>query len=297
MSSFSEDFGSVINGALEVSSAEDIAEHHTQPTVEEPVKDMQPDYKHRKALVTRIIKAVKSPFEDAIRKESELCQRPFEKELANLDKLLEESVLSRRSSLPSLHLRGGDRELIRASQTTRNGAVDSHYGNITDEDLSNEMDVDPIVVTQASADDQNHKHQRPTPDSIASTNGINDGSSKANRVIASSKKASKPFTSTEPPTPPMSSEGETQTLSCGGIPWYMEPFDPMGTTIYEERWTGRELVRGMSEDLSDMDEEELSGLNPLDEGASSSANCIAEEQAAKEKAKKRKAANARRRRW
>ena len=40
----------------------------------------------------------------------------------------------------------------------------------------------------------------------------------------------------------------------------MEPFDPRGTTVYEERWTGRDVARGMSEELSDMDEDELSGL-------------------------------------
>ena len=44
----------------------------------------------------------------------------------------------------------------------------------------------------------------------------------------------------------------------------MECFDPVGTTIEEERWKGRELVRGMSEALSDMDEEELSGLVEAD---------------------------------
>ena len=40
----------------------------------------------------------------------------------------------------------------------------------------------------------------------------------------------------------------------------MEPFDPAGTTVHEERWTGREVARGMSEELSDMDEEEVDGL-------------------------------------
>jgi NuA3 HAT complex component NTO1 len=48
------------------------------------------------------------------------------------------------------------------------------------------------------------------------------------------------------------------------MPWYMEPFDPVGTTVWEERWTGREVARGMSEELSDMDEEELDGLVEVD---------------------------------
>lgn len=64
-----------------------------------------------------------------------------------------------------------------------------------------------------------------------------------------------------PPTPPMSSEEDLLApLSQGGIPWYLEPFDPVGTSIQEERWTGREVVRGMSEELSEIDEDELKGL-------------------------------------
>jgi NuA3 HAT complex component NTO1 len=40
----------------------------------------------------------------------------------------------------------------------------------------------------------------------------------------------------------------------------MQPFDPLGTTIHEERWTGRDVMRGMSEELSELDEDELEGL-------------------------------------
>jgi NuA3 HAT complex component NTO1 len=32
------------------------------------------------------------------------------------------------------------------------------------------------------------------------------------------------------------------------------------TTIYEERWTGRDVLRGMSEELSELDEDELEDL-------------------------------------
>jgi NuA3 HAT complex component NTO1 len=74
-----------------------------------------------------------------------------------------------------------------------------------------------------------------------------------------------------PPTPPLSSaEDLLAPFSNGGIPWYMEPFDPVGTTICEERWTGREVVRSMSEELSELDDEELRGLVNEDmEGTSS----------------------------
>ncbi|KAJ5416408.1 Zinc finger PHD-type [Penicillium cf. griseofulvum] len=43
----------------------------------------------------------------------------------------------------------------------------------------------------------------------------------------------------------------------------MQPFDPVGTTVHEERWTGRDVMRGMSEELSELDEDELEGLKDL----------------------------------
>ncbi|KAE8149049.1 enhancer of polycomb-like-domain-containing protein [Aspergillus avenaceus] len=65
----------------------------------------------------------------------------------------------------------------------------------------------------------------------------------------------------EPLTPPASFKGDRQfPLAQGGIQWYMQPFDPIGTTIHEERWTGRDVMRGMSEELSELDEEELKDL-------------------------------------
>ena len=64
-----------------------------------------------------------------------------------------------------------------------------------------------------------------------------------------------------PLTPPPSFKGDQQhPLAQGGIQWYMQPFDPIGTTIHEERWTGRDVMRGMSEELSELDEDELKDL-------------------------------------
>ena len=62
------------------------------------------------------------------------------------------------------------------------------------------------------------------------------------------------------PTPILSEEDQQLPLAQGGIQWYMQPFDPIGTTIHEERWTGRDVMRGMSEELSELDEDELKDL-------------------------------------
>ena len=50
-------------------------------------------------------------------------------------------------------------------------------------------------------------------------------------------------------------------LSEGGLPWYLAGFELRGTSAVEERWTtGREALRSLSEELTDMDEEALRDL-------------------------------------
>lgn len=293
---FSEDYGSIINAALDLSPKDAPAQSYEQPPSKDSAKDPLPDYKYRKNLVSRIAKAVKAPFEDALRKESEMCQKSIENEFANLDRLLANSA-SRRVSFAGSQFGRGEAGHVQSGAFINEGSLDGHQVNgATEEDAPGDIDVDFAAIAHASAEESNPKGQRPTPESMPSTNGVNGVSEKVNGFRSASDQASEAIPTREPPTPPMSFEGDHQPLSCGGIPWYMDPFDPVGTTIQEERWTGRELVRGMSEDLSDMDEEELSGLLPVDaEDAPLLVNGVSAEQAAKVKAKRRKAARARRR--
>lgn len=51
------------------------------------------------------------------------------------------------------------------------------------------------------------------------------------------------------------------TLHDGGVLWYLNSFGLEGTSAVEEQWSsGRDAVRMLSEDLTDMDDEELDGL-------------------------------------
>ncbi len=67
-----------------------------------------------------------------------------------------------------------------------------------------------------------------------------------------------------PLTPPQSNgslgRGQTDVLSEGGLPWYLKGFELKGTTAVEEQWAGRDAVRSLSEELTDMDEEALKDL-------------------------------------
>lgn len=273
---FSEKFGDVLKAALDPPSTVDATEGQLLINGEVLTKDLIADHKAKKMLANRIVKAVKGPLEDAMRKESELLGRPHEKELRDLDRLLEASVRSRRDSRNGSQLGDVGGDPIQQRQSIRGGSSDENSANSSTQDASNlvDIEIDP-AITQTSHREQatasklaKHKghRQQPTPESMPPTNGAAgyDHTSNGNTdetIFHQIGRATPP----EPVTPPLSSGGHSQPLSQGGIPWYMECFDPVGTTIEEERWKGRELVRGMSEVLSDMDEEELSGLVEPDE--------------------------------
>lgn len=272
-------------------------------------KDLLHDHKMKKALAKRIIKAVQGSLEDAVRKESELLRKPFEKELRDLDLLLEKSIASRRDSINGSlvdDVAGTVPDVSELSLTSMNGV---------DEGINGHSDIDPALMRpyrqdmpamepiQTLADSkptkQSDNGHRPTPESMPSSNSFpaDDPTVNEQGGGAESLQQKKRARDAEPPTPPMSSEGDNQPTRNGGIPWYMETFDPVGTTIQEERWTGRDLVRGMSEDLSDMDDEELSGLVDVDEleVGNDTTNSTSQVQASAAE-KKRKAA-AKRKRW
>lgn len=272
---FSERFSDVVKAALDPSPTMDAIEGQPEVNCEVISKDVIADQKAKKMLANRIVKAVKGPLEDAMRKESELLGRPHEKELRDLERLLEASVRSRRDSKNGSYLEDGGVDPLQQRQSISGCSSDENSAHASNQSATNVGGGnDPILAHTAHRDQtiasKSAKHkghrQQPTPESMPPTNSTagDDDAFNGNIDEHTSHQVSK-NAGPEPVTPPLSSGGHSQPLSQGGIPWYMECFDPVGTTVEEERWKGRELVRGMSEDLSDMDEEELSGLVELDE--------------------------------
>ena len=302
---FSDKFGDVLKTALDPSSTVDATEAQLQINGEVLSKDLIADHKAKKMLANRIVKAVKGQLEDAMRKESELLGRPHEKELRDLDRLLEVSVRSRRDSRNRSQLGDGGGDPTQQRQSIRGGSSDENSANGSNQNASKlvGIEVDPAIAhtshreqaTASQSAKQKSHRQPPTPESMPPTNCATGYDNTPNGVTDENifhqlGKQTPP----EPVTPPLSSGGHSQSLSQGGIPWYMECFDPVGTTIEEERWKGRELVRGMSEDLSDMDEEELSGLVEPDEAAGGGG--LARQQVEEKTAKTRKSVKKGRRR-
>lgn len=300
MAGFSKDLGVVFESALEgAAPSKDTVIAQTEG---ELTRDDQADLKLKKALAKRIVKAVKEPLEDATRKESQLRQKSYEKELRDLDRLLENSVSSRRDSFngkDTSHVEDGNVSqepsfnVIKANGLLPDSA--DRNDDVDQEDAHGPIDLDRAImqVSDSSSTKRKGNRQQPTPELMPPMYGVNDHGHRAISIqgATGSQRAANSVQASEPPTPPLSSGDISQPFSQGGVPWYMQPFDPSGTTIAEERWTGRDLVRGMSEDLSDMDEEELSGL--MDTERPDSAN--GEQQAAELKEQKRLAYNAKRR--
>ena len=294
MQAFSEKFSDVVKAALEPAPIVDATERQPLVGGEASSKELMADHKAKKILANRIVKAIKGPLEDAMRKESEILGRPHEKELRDLERLLETSVRSRRDSRNGSQLGDGGNDLTQQRPSTSGISSDGKHSTNTAQDAGNlvSSQINPAVIhashkEQATAPKPaKHKghRQQQTPESIPPTNGAagEDHTSNGNVDEQGPYNLGKD-TPPEPVTPPSSLGGHSQPLSQGGIPWYMECFDPVGTQIEEERWKGRELVRGMSEDLSDMDEEELSGLVEPDgaDGGGDSKRQQAEEKTAK----------------
>lgn len=276
MKIFSSDLG------VEASSTADF-----QAQVEGRAVDMSYEQREKRKLAKRIVKSIQPALEDALRKESELLRRPFAQQMKEMDEML----FSRRASLadslmdadleaavpPKLtngtnhlspNLTHGDGDVEMADQArgqllnghSPRGNGDTSLQDVSMQDVADEDGEDLVAAGsiaqlngELTADAEQTLAEHTPP---ASTNGIKkDG----DLVLRGGFKTQSP--AREPPTPPISVvDNQQATLVQGGIPWYVEQFDPDGTTIHEERWTGPEVLRELSEELSEMDEEELQGL-------------------------------------
>ncbi|EXJ88432.1 hypothetical protein A1O1_05362 [Capronia coronata CBS 617.96] len=232
-------------------------------------EDMSPEDRDRRTLARRIVKAIEPLIDDATRKEAELNGRPYAQQIRELD----EALLSRRDSLtepagvPLLdsvetkHETGmaspddGDVEMLDSTLSGTETNVDRGTVEGT-KGLAEKADIFKADGLRAEAGGLSAD----TPP--ASTNGFrHDRLTNGDIIMGHAQRI-------EPPTPPMSLQGHSQIPpSQGGIPWYAAPFDPDGTTIFEERWTGPEVLRELSEELSEMDEDELQGLGAGDDMA------------------------------
>ncbi|KAI9741029.1 MAG: nuA3 HAT complex component nto1 [Cirrosporium novae-zelandiae] len=257
-------------------------------------KDLTLEQKERRRLAKRLIKIAQPALKDAVRKEADLSQIPFEKELLQLD-LLVETSLSRRGSLAadaSIETSSDGHSLGDAQAKDIIGALllqeeepekkTKHEDKPETDEI---MNLDPAILTDpidttdptlavsyATVQESVimggpmpiHNSVQVRQHFLAQANGQVETAAETSTTNGNwlTTKSNQPaLEGGSAPTPAISYDSDEHLpLYHGGITWYMEPFDPDGTTIHDERWTGREVLSRMSEELSEMDDEALERL-------------------------------------
>ncbi|KAF2084330.1 hypothetical protein K490DRAFT_49545 [Saccharata proteae CBS 121410] len=255
---FSADISAVFSAVIGVTTTSEDSSQVSRV----PHKALTPEQKDRKKLAKRIIKAIQGPLSGATRKEAELGDKPYEKELRDLDALLNDSISSRpESALLNGEAvdEGSDDEVQEVDDKAANVAAEPEdeakqavegatngAETMSSEDVMAEMQ---LAAAQPTVEDQ----------MLDAPNGRR-GSVGTAPALSNSGSTNPSTGHPGPLTPPRSERDLLAPLVTGGVPWYFGPFDPVGTTIHDERWTGREVVSRMSEELSEIGDEELNGL-------------------------------------
>ncbi|KAF6827307.1 Mst2 complex subunit nto1 [Colletotrichum plurivorum] len=261
-----------------------------------PVKQNFHDPRQRKALGKRILKFVQPQLENALRVEAEITHKPIDTLLKELEGMLEASIEYRQPSIVVSRIEEStepsqDTIMVDANEqiTVANDEPETQdekpkeEEDVTAPPEDDEMDVDAEGEDDDEGNIEVNTSTLEKPSDVHSSNSSvagHEGNGKAADKSDPGMPASMPPSDTPPetngyvsvsrpsqpapPTPPQSNGSlgneSTDPLSEGGIPWYFEEFKPKGTTVVEEQWTGREALRSLSEDLTDMDDQELEGL-------------------------------------
>jgi NuA3 HAT complex component NTO1 len=190
-------------------------------------------------------------------KESDLAGRPFERDVPNLEAILDQKLRTRpptASSANGVHASIEDGAssggAVQAPKT-----ITGWVAAKSDESIAHAPTPEELSDVHRSARDEAADEA-----AIAAQLGQDTMQVAANADAMDVDRVQANNTTTAPPTPPGSDQDLLGPIHHGGIPWYMKEFDPEGTTVYEERWPGRDVLRDMSEELSELDDEELNGL-------------------------------------
>ncbi|PVI02324.1 hypothetical protein DM02DRAFT_670616 [Periconia macrospinosa] len=254
---FSEDMAAVFTSVIDFTTITNVldAEQQLSDVAHESLTTEQ---KEKKKLAKRIIRGLQPLFDEALRNESDLAGRPFEREIPNLEALLDQKL--RKSESHSLN----GEEVHQIAEDVASGAA---KGEIQEQHNGSET---------AAVKDESSLHLAPTPEENADDQqGIRDEAADEAAIAAQLGQDAIMGVPTHermqidgevaggqaaPPTPPGSDQDLLGPIHHGGVPWYLKEFDPEGTTVHEERWTGREVLRDMSEELSELDDDELNDL-------------------------------------
>ncbi len=249
-----------------------------------------------KKLAKRILRAIQQPLQEALYKEAELTGKPFETRLRGWDtssqnrvnvpvdllnhheddgsesETEEKSAIWEAAGTSDVHISNKEPPVSSLNDTGITQSPSGHATCMTGEGRD-DSEPETLVNTTSSASLPTATftdHPATKNSEIMEIAIMDDAMLQLHHEMLRGNTTALPLNHAEPLTPPRSEKELVAATVHGGIPWYLDPFDPVGTTIHEERWTGREVMRAMTEELSEIDEEEMKGLqNAMDKSAES----------------------------
>ncbi|KAI0023266.1 PHD-finger domain-containing protein [Xylariomycetidae sp. FL0641] len=249
------------------------------------------DHRERKRLGKRILKAVQPALEIALRLEAETTGRMnFEGLRVELEGMMEAGV----EVQPKTNVEGNaEAEKSQDVIMVDSSAAEITVGGSAGEATITEEEGDDVVMADADAPAADAEanievatsgpeadtkgevadsgaSQAPeaeaessvTKPEVASVNGAHtvDTPPATNGYVAAPTSSSQPG----PPTPPQSNGSlgrqPADPLTDGGFPWYLQEFQPEGTSAVQGQWKGRDAARSLSEELTELDDDEFKGL-------------------------------------
>ena len=270
---FAQDLGDVIGTGIANAAtlADDGSESKSDIVETSPAKQSFNDVRERRKLGKRILKAVQPLLETALRVESEISNKPYESLHKELETLIEASV----GATTSTKQEDRDEDTIMVdAQDTSQITVKSHLdagdadGEAMDMTADAEIQNGGNIEVNTSALGITVRTEKPA--TAQSPRKSKRGKGNALQTSETPPESEgyvnvAPAVQAGPPTPPQSNgsfgKEPTDPLTEGGVFWYLRSMQPQGTSIIGETWAaGRNAVRMLSEELTDLDDEELKGL-------------------------------------
>ena len=211
--------------------------------------------KEKRNRAKRIISNLTPLFKEATQKECDLSMAHFPEEWKEVETMLKECTEVASNSAPFASNHDLD-------DTTAGAIEDEDDGDVTMTDANYHSNETNVTIAK--------KHSRATNESrtLSGAEHVSSSLQRMDRADASStvptlsnSGSTNPSAQPDPQTPPLMVDPSLLTPSeQGGLLWCVAPFSPIGTTLHDERWTGREVLRGMSEELSEMDDDAIDDL-------------------------------------
>ncbi len=289
---FAHDLCEVINVGINTESKSDPVDELDFETIDvSPTKNNTPyvEARDRKRLGKRILKSVQPQLETALKAEADISSKLFETLQKELEGMLDASLEVRQPTITVSQeddAAGNNRDIdmVDAPEEAQIIVRDPDDERDAEGEVVDDLDAD--AAPDKARDEENIEVSTSELEESAKINGtvssnVSIAGEGAGGKIPETQLTNGRKDSGSPPdlngfgpglhpphpgplTPPQSNgslgRGQTDVLNEGGLPWYLKGFELQGTTVVEEQWNGRDAVRSLSEELTDMDEEALKDL-------------------------------------